>query len=161
LKVEEKFLSSAQTFVLKYVFPPLWIGGFGAGTLALWLGAMHSRNGMPLPPVMKWAFLVGWCAGTTFIVWFCRQLKRVRLMGGVLYVSNYWREVAIPLGMVDRVSEIRWINVHPVSLHLRRSSEFGDSIMFIPKTRFFGFSAHPVVAEIEQLIAATRVRDRS
>ena len=29
-------ISSAQTFFMKFVFPPFWIGMFGMGTCGLW-----------------------------------------------------------------------------------------------------------------------------
>ena len=40
-------ISSAQTFFMKFVFPPFWIGMFGMGTCGLWLGTFHDRNGPP------------------------------------------------------------------------------------------------------------------
>jgi hypothetical protein len=45
-------LSSAQTFLTKFVFPAIWIPGFGLGTLGLWLGAF----GDDMVP-FKWVFL--------------------------------------------------------------------------------------------------------
>lgn len=160
--MDTKPLSSAQTFIMKFVFPAIWISGFGAGTLALWIGAMHGRSGSQPPAEMKWLFLCGWLAGSAFILWFCARLKRVRLDGAILHISNYRREIAVPLTSVDRVTENRWINIHPVTIHFRRTTEFGDAITFMPTARPFGFwSAHPVVAELEQAVFAQRVRSRS
>ena len=36
---------SRQTFVMKYVFPVVWISGFGLGTICLWLGVFNGREG--------------------------------------------------------------------------------------------------------------------
>lgn len=30
----------------KFIFPAIWISGFGAGTAALWLGAFHGLKGI-------------------------------------------------------------------------------------------------------------------
>jgi hypothetical protein len=69
-----------------------------------------------------------------------------------LYLSNYLREITVPLNMIAEVTEDRWINIHPVTVHFRITTEFGQKITFIPTTRFFGLgSSHPVVAELKQL----------
>src|SRR5262249_31841465 len=81
--------------------------------------------------------------------WGCAGLKKVRLDHGSFYVSNYLREIAIPVGMIERVTENRWINIHPITIHFRCGTEFGDRITFMPKLRLFGSgSSHPVVAEL-------------
>jgi hypothetical protein len=64
-------VSSAQTFVMKYVFPVAWIGGCRLGTLGLWFEAFNDRNGSPQPSWMRWQFLVMWIAGVGFIhLWY-------------------------------------------------------------------------------------------
>jgi hypothetical protein len=155
-----KVLSSAQTFVMKFVFPAIWIPAFGGVALALWFADMDGHGAEQVPPAVKWVFLAAWLAGTALIGSICVRLKRVRLADGLLYVGNYRCEIAVPLGSIDRIREIRWINIHPVTIHFRRSTEFGDSITFMPKARAFGFlSPHPVVAELEELLFAERLRD--
>src|SRR6476660_5211504 len=106
-----KTLSSAQTLYAKFVFPSLWIFFFGVGTLSVWLGAGQDRNGAP-PEEKKVDVLAMWIAGTLFILWGCAGLKRVRLDAGHLYISNYWREIAVPLTLIADVTENRWINLH-------------------------------------------------
>jgi hypothetical protein len=145
-------LSSAQTFIMKVVFPILWISGFGFGTASLWLDFMHGKNGAPPSSEMKFMFLIMWIAGTAFILWSCARLKRVRVDDKHIHVSNYRREISIPLSLIADVTEIRWINIHPVTIHFRQDTEFGRSITFMPPTRFFAlWSSHPVVAELTQL----------
>jgi hypothetical protein len=107
------------------------------------------------PPEMKWAFLAAFVAGSCFIWWSCVRLKRVRCDGGNLYISNYLREIAVPLALVERVTENRWINIHPVTIHLRYSTDFGDEIVFMPKTRMMLlWRSHPIVAEIQRMADA-------
>ena len=148
-------LSSGQTVLLKFLFPVFWIGGFGLGTIALWLAPSHARGG-PSPVETKWVFLAAWILGTAFILWISVGLKRVRLDGDTLYISNYMREIGVPLGLVELVSENRWINVRPVTIQFRQPTEFGDKITFIPKARPFGpWNPNPIVAELQALAAAT------
>ena len=147
-----KTVSSAQTFVMKVVFPIFWISVFGLGTLLLWLGTMHGPNGEPPPDAMRWVFLGAWVLGSAFILWICAGLKRVRVDATRIYVSNYLREEPIALNLIKAVTEIRWINIHPVTVHFRTVTAFGERITFMPKIRVFGlFTAHPVVAELRRL----------
>lgn len=145
-------ISSAQTFIMKLVFPALWISVFGFGTASLWLDFMHDKNGTSPPSEMKFMFLIMWLAGTAFILWSCARLKRVRLDDKHIHVSNYRREISIPLSLIAGVTEIRWINIHPVTIHLRKDTEFGRSITFMPTIRFFAlWSSHPIVTELNRL----------
>jgi len=159
---EVKTISSSQTFLMKVIFPVLWITFFGFGTVSAWRGTMHAKSGGPVPPEMKWVFLGAWIVGTTFILQSVTGLKRVAVDSKNLYVSNYRRDIVIPLTMVSDVTENRWINIHPVTIHLRNDSEFGQKISFMPTSRFFGgWSSHPVVAELQQLASVARAASRS
>lgn len=148
-------LSSAKTFVMKVVFPILWICSFGYGTLGLFnVGtAFSDKADAPPPPEMKWLFLAGWLFGSAIIYFTCIRLKRVRMDEASLYISNYLEEVEVPLRDVGAVRENRWVNGHPITIELRRHIQFGDRIVFMPKSRWFAFwSSHPVVAEIQQAV---------
>jgi hypothetical protein len=149
--MDERTLSSAQTFWMKFVFPTIWISMFGLATLALFLGALRGPDNSPPPEDMKWGFLAAWVGGTAFIYWASARLKKVRIADSALYVSNYLKEVRIPLDAVADVTENRWINIHPVTIHLRTTTDFGDRITFMPKIRIFGWRSHPVVAELRGL----------
>ena len=146
-------LSSALTFMMKFVFPVFWIAAFGIGTAAVWSIPAIPRVGVPMG-VLQWVFLAVWLLGTAFVLWTCMPLKHVRVDDTSLYASNYVREVRIPLEAIDAVTENRWINMHPVTIRLRYASDFGDRITFMPTTRMFGFwTSHPVVAELRRLAA--------
>jgi hypothetical protein len=154
-------LSSAQTFLMKFVFPLLWISGFATGTMAMFLAdtrptqgnsdstrARRSRSGPP-PPEMKWGFLAVTLAGAAFLYWGCMRLKRVAISDHSLVISNYLTTIQVPLSELDRVTENRWINIHPVTLHFRSPTAFGTSVVFMPKVRWLGlFSSQPVVDDI-------------
>ncbi|HTC05693.1 MAG TPA: hypothetical protein VK749_19955 [Xanthobacteraceae bacterium] len=58
----------------------------------------------------------------------------------------------MPVGLIDCVTENRWINIHPVTVHLSGDTEFGSKIVFMPKARMaLVWSPHQVVGEIERL----------
>jgi hypothetical protein len=137
--------SSRLTFIYKVIFPVIWISGFGLGMINVELA--HN-----LPLAVKFTFAGCWVLGTVFIMWLCTPLKRVRTDNSALYVSNYLKEISVPVGLIDCVTENRWINIHPVTIHLSADTEFGRKIVFMPKARMaLVWSRHPVVGEIERL----------
>lgn len=151
-----KRLSSSMTIIQKFIFPTLWIGGFGFGTLTLWLGAMTGKNGNLPPYDAKWGFLLMWIAGSIFILWGCAGLKKVILTSDSLIVSNYFREITIPVEMIERVTENCWINIRPVTVHFRCTTDFGERITFMPKIKLFllFWKSHPVIEELRQATAS-------
>jgi hypothetical protein len=139
-------LSSLQTFLIKVIFPIFWTTIWGIGTVVMFF----TEEGKNAPP--KFIFLLIWIIGIAFLYWSCIRLKAVSVDEDFLYVSNYLREISIPLSNIYDVTENRWINIHPVTIHLKSPSEFGDKIIFMPKVRVFSlFSSHPVVAELKEL----------
>lgn len=150
-------LSSGVTFWMKVVFPLLWIGGFTVGTIASFLEMFRDRVGEPPPPAIGLILLLVTILGAAFLYWWCMRLKRVRLDEEALYVSNYLREIRVPLHQVEDVSENRWINLHPVFIEFRGETGFGPRIVFMPKIRWFSFfRSHPAVAEIGEAVARAR-----
>ena len=148
-------LSSAQTFALKVLFPTLWIGGCAAITLSLFLapGAWGGPDGGPPDPALRWVLLFATVAGSAFIWWACVRLKRVRMDDRALYISNYSKEIVVPLADVAEVTENRWLNIHPVTVAFHSDTEFGSHVVFMPKARWLGFwSPHPVVDEIHAAV---------
>ncbi len=137
---------------MKFIFPAVWIGVFALVTLGLLLHPARSPESEA-----KWILLLVALVGGTFIYLFCVRLKRVVLDARALRVSNYREELTIPLQDVERVSEFRWVNIHPVTIHLVRPSEFGDRIVFMPKFRMFSWaSTHPVVDELREAVSRAR-----
>ncbi len=144
-------LSSAQTFFMKVIFPPIWIGGFALATATLFLSpaSWHDATGGPMDPDTKWFFLFATIVGGGFIWWSCIRLKRVRMDDKAFYISNYSTEIAVPLVNVAQVSENRWVNIHPVTIEFHAAT----GVVFMPKVRWFAFwSSHPVVEEIRAAV---------
>ena len=140
-------LSSAQTFLVKYLLSALWIVGFGAGLIFLFVKGSSFQDRSLSEEQWKW--LVAWIFGSVLIWWFCIRLKRVRMDDEALYISNYLVEIRVPLQNVVDISENRWVNSHPVTLKFQGKTRFGSSIVFMPKMPWFAlFRSHPVVNEI-------------
>jgi hypothetical protein len=139
--MQERTLSSAWTFWTKFLFPAIWILGFGYVTL-FWSGG---------PPETKFVFLVVWIVGTTSILWVYVGLKRVRMDEQQLYVSNYIQEIHIPFSAITEVKQNRWINSRPITIYFRDATQFGDKVTFMPKQRIQFWSVDPVVNELKRL----------
>jgi hypothetical protein len=147
--------SSRLTFFAKFVLPTIWIVGFGAGTATIW-----TIDGGP--PERKFAFLAAFLAGVIMFWMFCIPLKRVRVQDGNLYISDFRNEISVPLSSVAEVTENRWVNIHPITIHLRTETPFGNKIVFMPKRRLAsGWASHPVVNELRQMAAAAALSARS
>ena len=139
--------------LVKFVVPPVWMLAFGAAVLTLW----SERTGRsPVPIGMKWMLLLVWVFGGLLLWRTCARLKRVQLDGATLLVSDYRTTIRVPAADIEEITENRWISVHPVTLHFRRPTEFGNEVVFMPQVRPFGFvSSHPVVAELRALARDT------
>ena len=147
-------VSSAQTFLAKFLFPVMWIGGFASATAGMFFNELEYRGTYTSPVELKWTFLVMTILGSAFIYWGCMRLKRVAIDGDALIISNYFKSVAVPLRELVDVTENRWINIHPVTLTFREATPFGKKVVFMPKTRWLGaWVSHPVVAELRTLAA--------
>lgn len=144
-----RVISSAQTFFYKFVFPIVWIGGFGAGTVTALLA--RERD-------FPWAmFPVSWVLGSAFIYWLCGPLKKVTRDSEGLAISNFFREVRVQWRDVTEVSGSRMINPPRIKLSFKRDVGFGSSIIFMPKVRFlWPFQEHPAAQELRDLIRENR-----
>jgi hypothetical protein len=114
------------------------------------MGNAQLRGGGVPPLAMKWIFLGAWSFGTTLLLWGCVGLKRVRIDSSNLYISNYLRELVVPFSSVAKITERQWANIHPVTIHFKTPTIFGETIKFMPKMRIpLGLSgSHPVVTEL-------------
>ncbi len=137
-------LSSAMTPIFKFVLPVVIV--------AFCLNAAFRvgvPNGWPVILVMTLMLLVWY--------FFAGRLLVVQLDDKSLYVSNYRREIEIPLSEVAKVVENKLINTRNVTIYLTRPSAFGSQITFMPEVQLFlFFRDHPVVAQLSQSAAHAR-----
>jgi len=127
---------------------------FSLGTIGLWIG-VFTEKGKPDPDIdeIKWIFLVMTIIGTIFIYWCCIRLKKVEVDETGFHVSNYLKTINIPVGDLHDVSGSILMNPELVWLKFKRTTEFGNKIVFMsPQRMFGGFNQHPLVGQIKTLI---------
>ena len=148
-------ISSRLTFVMKFIFPFVFMSGCCVVTLSMWFGQMHYKNGDPLPIEEKWKFLAASVFGATYTLWMCVGLKKVQMDSTHLYVSNFRKEIAIPFVDVVDITEHRWFNL-PSTIHFRAPTEFGQSIKFLHPDSFipfyYFFGSHSAVEDLKERV---------
>jgi hypothetical protein len=143
--MQERTLSSDWTYTMKFIFPVVWILGFGVGSAVLWSKAATDTATPPF------GFFVAWIAATAFIFWTHLGLKRIRVDDRQLYVSNYLREMSVPFRAIADVKQNRWLSTKPITIYFKDATEFGDKVTFMPKQRFAFWSEDPTVGELRKL----------
>ena len=84
-------------------------------------------------------------------VWWLARAKRVALSETSLHVSNFLREIVVPLNEVNSVNAIEGM-FYRVVIEFKSETQFGRRIYFSPK----GLSPprpHPILAELRATIA--------
>lgn len=144
-------VSSRATFFMKFVFPALWILGCGAASIAALASERASPRGASSMFTGAWDIVVIWLVCSAILLWFCAPLKRIRLRHGRLLASNFRTEIEILPGDIERVTQNKWVNLRPITLHLRRDGALGRHLTFIPPS-------HVIVAfgQSDRLVSSLR-----
>jgi len=150
--MQKRDLSSSWTFLAKFAVPTLWILIGGLLNLSFWFDVPHGGRPSP-PPEAKFLFLSVWIFGSAFVFWSKAGLKRVRMDRTQLLVSNYVREICVPISAVIDVKQNCWLKSRPITIYFGGTTEFGDQATFIPKwrLRILFWREDPVVDELRQL----------
>jgi hypothetical protein len=157
----DRTISASTTFFLKYILPPLWIGWFGYGTLKLLIYPLdvvfnHERGGAG--PKEQFIVFVAWILGSGFFLLVSLPLKRVLLRADGLSVSNYRREILVPFGAIERVTQNLFTGGRTVTIHLRCDTLFGRSFTFMPVGGKLAFwQEDEVVNEIRRYMSGAKV----
>ena len=143
-------LSSAQTFLAKFVYPIVFFG-----LPVSCVGVFFSRDFARQPgPLLGLLFFLAFSLFAASSAWrIYAPLKRVRMDERSLYISNYSTEIVVPLSNVAEVTGDRWASNYPVTIGFRVATEFGSRISFLPKVRYLPFGQHPVVEQIRRAVA--------
>lgn len=116
-------VSSSLTFFYKFVFTTIWSGGFGLGTVLVF----SSRN--PQPEGMRFVFASLWLVGS-FVLWaICGRLKKVRVEGKTMSISNYRKEIRVSTDQIAVVKQNRLINLRPVIVTFKKETPFGRRVI--------------------------------
>jgi len=135
-----RVISSAQTFIVKFILPFLIVGmmafGVALGGRAIW------------PFIFPLMVVV---AVSTY--WYYVRIKKVSVDADGLVVSNFLREIRVPWRDIVAVSGSRWVSTRQITITLDRDLGFGTSIIFMPKTRIlWPGQEHPAAQELRDLI---------
>lgn len=143
-------ISSRTTFIYKFIFPAVWIPLMGAMTFAV-ARAPNRINGAERSGVVAMELL--WVIVCALLLRFAIPLKRVQLRDGRIYASNYRREIEIAPGEIESITQNVWINIRPITLHLRHETAFGMRIRFIPPSRLIltFWNEDPLVPQLRRL----------
>jgi hypothetical protein len=141
-------ISSRTTFVYKFIFPAIWIPLFGF-VAYLALNAGRSGAGDKTVGIIM---ATTWLVVSAFLLRLVLPLMRVQLRDGRIYASNYRREIEIVPGEIERVTQNVWMNVRPITLHLRHETSFGRRIRFLPPSRviFTFWKEDPIVDQLRR-----------
>ncbi len=137
--------------MVKWLFPLVWSGGWGYGTLDLLLHPDTATwNGVPgaAPPGTTVLMLSAWVVGTVALAAFGWGLKLVRVEGDALLISNYLREIRVPLADVVYVRRSFFPHAGGVRVGFRAPTPFGNKITFIGRGE-----VDARVRELELLVA--------
>jgi hypothetical protein len=143
-------LSSDATFLVKLVVPFIFIGGLLTAFIALlatgeYGGALGALAALLIFGTLIWIGLV--------------QLQRVHIDYEYIYVSNFFRTAQIPLNNLEEVTDTWLLNYHPIWLHFKSPTEFGNTVMFMPRTDITAmFSTHPITKELRTLITEQKMK---
>jgi hypothetical protein len=142
-------VSSSLTLPTKVMLPVLWVGFFVLLPILVLTGELVWEPGDAVSGMQILFFILGGVTSGVFLLRFGLRLKRVQMDARSLYVSNFLREAVIPLREVRYVKESGWGSIRPVTISLVGDSEFGRTIVLLPKLmNLLPFSHHPVVAEL-------------
>jgi hypothetical protein len=129
------------TFVYKFIFSTIWIGGFGFGTIMLFFTEQDD----------KWFFLVAWLIGSFVIYNLCVKLKVVETDGNCIYISNYVKKISVNLSEINEIKDNCFIGPRLIFIIFKNDTIFGNKILFTPKG-FYSFRRHPIVEELRNMV---------
>ena len=135
-----RVISSAQTFLVKFILPFVVVG-------MMTFGAAIGGRG-----IWPFFFPLIVMVGVSFYWYYCR-LKKVIVEEDGLVVSNFVREIRVPWRDIVEVTGSRWVSTRQITITLDRDLGFGTSILFMPKTRIlWPGQEHPAAQELRDLI---------
>jgi hypothetical protein len=156
-------LSSRWTFIQKWIFPIVWSVGFGFVTMQMFLHPeTFVYNGVRggAGPAARIIFVGAWLVGTAMAVAFGWRLKRVRVDGSDLLVSNYLREIRVPLTSVRSVED-QFIRIFPqVYVEFIAPTPMGRRISFLGRWRLLHTTPPSAVRdELRRLVAEAKASE--
>jgi hypothetical protein len=142
-------VSSQSTVFWKFVFPGLWIVGFGAGAV---VSAFTSTPG----DFSRWVPVCIWLGGSAFLLFFSVRLCWVAISDGCLLVSTYFPEISVPLSAISQVTQSYLSRPQTLTVRVDRDTSLGRKFLFVAPGWPRIFSRHPLAIELEQIAAQSQ-----
>lgn len=142
-----KQLSSKLTTFYKVILPTIFAlsMAWGLVVFAFGLGVWDE----PAPPSFFILIVAVTAINLSWMGWLAIKSCHIEADDDNFYVTNFAKEAVIPRSDLYEATEMRWFKPYWITLRLRRTSIFGDKIIFIPPWRIGGFwSANPLVKEL-------------
>ena len=114
-------ISSRFTFFYKFILP-WW---FVLGLIDLLWQQMVT---FALPNSETGYISVMLVGFSVWMIWLGWPAKKVSIFGDKLYVSNFRKEIAIPISEIVDVRGNIWVDPQRVTIYLRNETEFGSKI---------------------------------
>jgi hypothetical protein len=138
-----KLSSSFQTWAHRF---PAILGIVGLALAPLWFP--------PMTPPPNIYFKIFVALSLTGFLYACIQafrLKTIELDGNDLLISNFGKQIRVPLNTVSAVKG-GLAGRNPIKLEFRIATDFGESIKFLPPQRsMWLWQRHPLVKELREL----------
>lgn len=131
-------LSSSMTAYHKFVVPFISVAVSVPWTILAIRGDLSGTEVLVLPILALYGVGVYWTGV---------RLKRVTLDGETLRISNYRKEIRVPLRDAA-VCDATLANFYLITLRFNGPTEFGASIVFMPKLRWLIWGPHPLVQDL-------------
>jgi hypothetical protein len=144
--MEPRRISSRFTALIKFVVPGIFL--LAILDLLLWPDESYVLFSDDVPLELVWLVPI---AGFVITLLYARRLKAVSMDDKYLYISNYRREITIPLRHIGSVREFLLSEPRRITIHSRHRTEFGKKIVFLAKFRLADlWSRHTIVNELMQ-----------
>ncbi|MCB1023483.1 MAG: hypothetical protein KDB79_03780 [Acidobacteria bacterium] len=106
---------------------------------------------------VSWVLVIPVLIVVGFVIFQAMRLKKVSIDSEFVYVSNYRKEIKIPLSDINDVTGYVGLHMQPVTIQLRQRTPFGKNIVFLPHFSDLSlFNTHPVVSELKFLVSSRR-----
>lgn len=128
---EPEYRSSRWTFFYKYIFVPLWAGGFLIAVPIMWAtGEQPSPDWTPTVIVMV-TFALLW------MIPMMRRLKTVKAFDDRLMVKGFREEIEVDYEDIEWIYEIAFINPKMISLKFKNRPRIPfEKALIIPAVLF-------------------------
>lgn len=153
-----KRLSSKTIYLYKIVFPVFWFGILGCFALIALFGISKCNDFDVIAFVMPIIIPLVMAAFGYFVMkkFVFDLINEVYDEGSSLLFKNGKKEVRVNLHEIKNVSYSAMVSPPRVTINLRRKTEFGDELSFVPPISFIPFKKNPDIVELIDRIDRAR-----